>query len=136
MKNYVAIIHKEDDSDYGVTFPDFPGCISAGSTLDEAKEMATEALADHIEILLEEGESIPEPSSLDTIMAEPDFQDGVAVMIEYSHSAKRIRFNVTASERELKKIDQYAESRGYTRSGFLMAAARRQMEEEESLLTG
>ena len=42
--DYIAIIHKEPDSDFGVSFPDFPGCITAGRTLDEAKEMALEAL--------------------------------------------------------------------------------------------
>ena len=36
MRNYIAILHKDKDSDYGVSFPDFPGCITAGSTLDEA----------------------------------------------------------------------------------------------------
>ena len=42
--DYVAIIHKDHDSDFGVSFPDFPGCITAGLTLDEAKGMALEAL--------------------------------------------------------------------------------------------
>ena len=42
--DYIAIIHNEPDSDFGVSFPDFPGCITAGRTLDEAKDMALEAL--------------------------------------------------------------------------------------------
>ena len=33
---FVALIRKEDGSDYGVEFPDFPGCVTAGSDLDEA----------------------------------------------------------------------------------------------------
>jgi len=40
MRAYIALIHKEPDSDYGVSFPDLPGCISAGLTLDEARAMA------------------------------------------------------------------------------------------------
>jgi len=48
--DYIAIIHKEADSDFGVSFPDFPGCITADLTLDEAKDMALEALAGHIEV--------------------------------------------------------------------------------------
>jgi len=36
MTAYIALIHKDQDSDFGVSFPDFPGCYSAGSTLDEA----------------------------------------------------------------------------------------------------
>ncbi len=45
---YIAYLHKDSKSDYGVSFPDFPGCITAGSTLEEAKEMAAEALSFHI----------------------------------------------------------------------------------------
>ena len=40
---YIAYLHKDRDSDYGVSFPDFPGCITAGKTLDEASRMAAEA---------------------------------------------------------------------------------------------
>ena len=43
MTNYIAIIHKDPKSDFGVSFPDFPGCITAGKTIDEAKDMAKEA---------------------------------------------------------------------------------------------
>ena len=46
---YPALIHKEEHSDYGVSFPDFPGCITAGETLEEAYQMAEEALQVHIE---------------------------------------------------------------------------------------
>ena len=55
MRNYLAFIHKDANSDYTVTFPDFPGCITAGSTLDEARAMAQEALPFHLEGLLEDG---------------------------------------------------------------------------------
>ena len=42
--DYVAIIHQDRDSDFGVSFLDFPGCITAGRMLDEAKARALEAL--------------------------------------------------------------------------------------------
>jgi predicted RNase H-like HicB family nuclease len=63
--DYIAIIHKERDSDFGVSFRHFPGCITAGRTLDEAKGMAVETLIGHIEVIDVTGESVPEPSSLD-----------------------------------------------------------------------
>ena len=46
---YIAYLHKDSKSDFGVSFPDFPGCVSAGKTLEEARRMAEEALALHIE---------------------------------------------------------------------------------------
>jgi predicted RNase H-like HicB family nuclease len=37
MANYIAVVHKDPNGDFGVFFPDFPGCITAGGTIDEAK---------------------------------------------------------------------------------------------------
>ena len=59
MATFIGIIHKGKNSDYGVCFPDFPGCITAGITLDNAIEMASEALCGHIEVMHEYGEEIP-----------------------------------------------------------------------------
>ena len=58
MENrYVGIVRKEPDSCYGVEFADFPGCVSAGDTPEEAQDNAREALALHIEGLLEDREA-------------------------------------------------------------------------------
>jgi len=61
MANYIAIVHKETKSDFGVSFPDFPGCITAGKNIDEAKDIAQEALTFHIQGMLEDGELLPSP---------------------------------------------------------------------------
>lgn len=37
MRQYIGLIHKEDASDYGVSFPDFPGVVTAGASLGEAR---------------------------------------------------------------------------------------------------
>ena len=65
MTDYIALIHKEPGSDYGVSFPDFPGCVTAGRTLDEAKREAFDALALHIEGMLQDGEALPAPTALE-----------------------------------------------------------------------
>ena len=80
MRQYIALIHKDANSDFGVSFPDLPGCVTAGATLDEARDMAEEALALHVEGLEQDGEAIPEPSSLEAVMADPDNRDGVAIL--------------------------------------------------------
>ena len=85
MTQYVAIIHKDAGSDYGVSFPDFPGCVTAGSTLAVARRMAEEALSFHVRGMMEDSEPVPEPSSLDVIMASSDFRDGVAVLVDLAH---------------------------------------------------
>ena len=67
MAGYIALLRKDKNSDYGVEFPDLPGCISAGSTLEEARQMAEDALAAHVAFLREEGDEVPAPSPLDVI---------------------------------------------------------------------
>jgi antitoxin HicB len=42
--HYIALIHKEADTCYGVSFPDLPGVITAGTTIDEAMQKAAEVL--------------------------------------------------------------------------------------------
>jgi len=129
MRAYIALIHKDPHSEFGVSFPDFPGCISAGASLDQARANAEEALAFHVEGMAEDGEAIPEPSSLEDIMAEPDNRDGVAVLIPLREQAARtVRVNITLPEATLAEIDRYAEAHGFTRSGFLAQAAKRAME--------
>jgi len=131
MRHYIGLIHKDADSDFGVSFPDFPGLITAGTSLDEARIMAEEALAFHVDGLVEDGEAIPEPSSLEDVMADKDNHTGVAVLVTLQAEAtKVVRVNVTIPEDVLHQIDQYAERHGYSRSGFLTAAAKKAMRNE------
>lgn len=130
MASYIALIHKDSSSQYGVSFPDFPGCITAGETLDEAKDMAIEALAGHVATLREFGEPIPAPTPLEKILADPE-NSGAAVLVVPLHPARAriVRVNVTLSEEELQAIDETARRHGMTRSGFLRRAAQRAINE-------
>ncbi len=131
MRQYIGLIRKEAASDYGVSFPDFPGVATAGTSLDDARAMAEEALAFHIEGLVADGEAIPEPSSLESVMADPENRDGVAILVAAKTDARKaVRVNVTLPEDVLAQIDRYAEAHGLTRSGFLTRAAKQAMEPE------
>jgi len=128
VKSYVALIHREPGSDYGVSFPDFPGCITAGATLDEAVEMGQEALGLHIRGMVEDGEPVPAASSLETVMADPQNRDATAVlMVAPVMPAKIVRVNISLPEDVLGAIDRHAEQQGLTRSGFLARAAKQAM---------
>jgi predicted RNase H-like HicB family nuclease len=128
QRAYIALIHKDADSDYGVSFPDFPGCISVGADLDEARRMAEEALKFHVEGLQEDGEAVPEPSTLEAIMAEAVNRDAVAVLVPLREPVRTVRVNITLPEDALQAIDSYAAANGFTRSGFLATAARKVIE--------
>ena len=129
MPHYIALIHKDADSDYSVSFPDFPGCVTAGSTIDEAKDLAHEALALHIKGMIEDGDRIPEPTTLEAVQADPASGDDLAFMLVSGPdcSVRSVRVNVTIPEDALRQIDEYAEQHGFTRSGFLVRAARAAM---------
>ncbi|HKR88682.1 MAG TPA: type II toxin-antitoxin system HicB family antitoxin [Phenylobacterium sp.] len=128
MRHYIALIHKAPDSDYGVSFPDFPGCVTAGSTLDEARVNAVEALALHVEGMVEDAEPVPEPSALEAVMSDVHNRDGVAILVALADEPiKAVRVNITLPETDLRQIDKYAEAHGLTRSGFLLTAAREAM---------
>jgi predicted RNase H-like HicB family nuclease len=127
MRYYIGLIQKEPDSDFGVSFPDFPGVVTAGKSLDDALAMAHEALAFHVEGMIEDGVAIPEPSPLDAVKADPD-NEGVVTLVGLKTSGKTVRVNVTFPEHLLEQIDRFAEAHGQTRAGFLALVAKQAIE--------
>ncbi len=131
MRHYIALIHKDPGSDYGVSFPDFPGCITIGADLDEARDRAEEVLAFHIEGMAEDGCVIPEPGSLEQAMADRENRDGVAILVPVRASiVEAVGVDLTIPEDVLDRIDRVAAERGMSRSGFLHLAARQALEDE------
>lgn len=120
---YIAYLHKERKSDFGVSFPDFPGCITAGKNLDEARRNAIEALTLHIEGMLEDGEKIPEASTLDDLSGDPAMKGAVALLVDVDIHDRVARFNITARRRQMEEIDRLAKRRRMTRSAYIVASA-------------
>lgn len=133
MTDYIALIRKEADSDFGVDFPDFPGCVTAGRTLDEAKDMAREALELHIEGMIEDGEAVPPPSSLDRIMADPANADAVAFLVTVAQRREKAeRYNITMAPSIMARIDAAAAARGMNRSQYIAWAATPKKDESDA----
>ena len=61
-QQYVAVLERGVNDSFGVFFPDLPGCVSAGRTAEEAMNDAREALALHIEGMIEDGLAPPAPT--------------------------------------------------------------------------
>lgn len=124
---YPVVIHKDENSDFGVMVPDITGCYSAGSTYDEALQNVTEAIECHLEGLLIDNESLPIGTSIDRWITDESFKEGVwaFVDIDLSHiSGKTKRVNITMPERVLNLIDLYSKSHAVkNRSSFLTDAA-------------
>jgi predicted RNase H-like HicB family nuclease len=86
MAGYIALVHKDAGTSYGVSFPDVPGCISAGDTFEEAVALAAEALAGHFEAMREDGDPIPTPRTFEELKQDREFIDdsagAIVTMIE------------------------------------------------------
>jgi len=129
MHYYFAVVHKDEDSAFGVHFPDVPGCFSAADQIDDIVPNAIEALG-----LYSEDQELPPSRSVDQLRRDPevaaDLSEGaflVAVPV-IENDARVVRANITMESGMLKAIDAEAKARGLTRSAFLTQAARRAIE--------
>ena len=127
MPSYIGLLRTDADSDFSGDFPDFPGCVTAGDTLDVARLRAAEALRFHIDGMQEDGDIIPAPSDLETVMRDPDNRDAVAVLVDVPGGpARSVRVNIMLPEDILRAIDQASANR----SRFLADAARAKLRED------
>ena len=128
MTKFVGIIHKEGNSDYGVSFPDFPGCITAGSSMQEAFDMAQEALQAHIDVMHEFGDLLPaKPLTIDAAMKHPFAKAARTLFVtEADIPVKCRRINISMDEHLIDQIDKISANR----SGFLTEAAREKLRHE------
>jgi predicted RNase H-like HicB family nuclease len=85
MAGYIALVHKDAGTSYGVSFPDVPGCISAGDTFEEAVTNAAEALAGHFSAMRADGDALPQPRSFEALKHDPEFiedsADAIVTMV-------------------------------------------------------
>lgn len=69
---YPALFHlNEDDGSYTITFPDFPGCISEGKSLENALYMAQDALRVWLGYALDQGNALPDATAIQRVAAGP-----------------------------------------------------------------
>ncbi len=123
---FALAIHKDPDSDYGVTVLDLPGCYSAGETIDEAIDQAREAIECHVEAMLQEGESIPSAHSIEQHRANPDYAHGIFAFVDVDINklaGASERINITMPKLILRRIDAYAKKASLARSTFIANAA-------------
>lgn len=119
---------------YGVVFPDLPGCTSTGDTVEQAYEHAFEALALHIEGMIEEHAPLPEPSPFNAPL--PQWLAAEAgriertVLVPVKLPGGAIRISITMDKGLLSRLDAIASANGDTRSGYIAEAVRERMERE------
>ena len=98
---YPAIFHKDEENGFWVSFPDFPECLTEGDDMENAYEMAVEALGLTIDCRKKEGEAIPSATQIDQIQVE----DGIIVIVEFDmleyqkkHNSKAVKKTLSIPE--------------------------------------
>ncbi|MGJ3523561.1 type II toxin-antitoxin system HicB family antitoxin [Nitratidesulfovibrio sp. D1] len=137
MYFYVAqfLPAEEREGAYAVTFPDLPGCITQGESLEDAFRMAQEALECHLLGMHEDNDPLPVPSSLKEARAKAETEaaeDGEVIpegtlyqlVPAPSLDIPPVRVNISLAPHVLALVDRVAQEEGMSRSGFLVAAAR------------
>jgi predicted RNase H-like HicB family nuclease len=127
-------MHKDQDSAYGVSFPDLPGCYSAGDTLDEAMSNAVEGLGSFVRWMEGDGDAVPPPRAPDEIMDDPSLKEdrkgATLVLVPLVRDlGSTTRINVSIDLGLLEAIDDEARQRGQTRSAFIASAVRKELTE-------
>jgi predicted RNase H-like HicB family nuclease len=117
IKKYIAVINKENGKQYGVIFPDFLGCVTVGKNLEEAKEMAQEALQFHVDGMLKDGEDLPYGMTLDEIKKKYKKAE-IFLVVAVKIKTKATRINISIDEKLLRKLDKFLLNRNETRSSF------------------
>jgi len=126
MQTFIGVIHKDDNSCFGIHFPDAPGCTSTGDTLEDVTNNAIEALSLYFEFA-----DMVKARSIDIIRQEAneDIKEG-AFLVAIPHvdfSGRSVRANITMDAGLLKGIDETAKKRGLTRSAFLAQVATKEV---------
>ena len=122
MSRYPAFVDGEVGA-YGVAFPDLPGIVAMGETVDDALLNAEEALRDYVTETERDGESVAEPSPIERV-SPPEGATLVAIPL-IRLSGRTIRANLTLDEGVVAFMDAEAHRRRMTRKAFVEWMARR-----------
>ncbi len=123
-----ALVHHENGT-FGISFPDFPGCVSGGSTAEEAIRRGSEGLTFHVEGMIDDGDPLPTLRSLAELQTDPAFLDdsagAVVALVAFELPSRAVRVNVSIDENLLSAVDAAARAVGQSRSAYLAAALRK-----------
>ena len=126
----IGLVH-EEGGNYGISFPDFPGCVSAAASLDEAVARGAAVLAFHVAGMIEDSDALPRLRSLKELQSDREFRadakGAIVVAVPFDLPGKAVRLNISLDEHLVEQIDRAAEAAGQTRSGFLAEAAKNRL---------
>jgi len=129
MARYIALIDGKAGN-YGVVFPDLPGCTAMGKTMDEALANAADALRDWADVTEENGGKIPRPGALEILRRDAEVKRalasgaGLATVPLVRETGKPVKANLSIDSGVLAALDAEAQRRKLTRSALIELLAR------------
>ncbi|MBF0136271.1 MAG: type II toxin-antitoxin system HicB family antitoxin [Magnetococcus sp. DMHC-1] len=130
-RHYAAIMYRGSEGIW-VGFPDIPGCVSFGRSVQEAAMQAEEALSGHVALMVRDNDPLPDQTPLDRLdEVAPDPGDSAEVgrfLVKVEIPARWIQLNLSMAESLVMRVDHAAKDLGMSRSGYLAEAARRMLE--------
>jgi predicted RNase H-like HicB family nuclease len=135
MTSYTALIDGKAGA-YGVYFPDLPGCVAMGATIEEAVVNAAEAMRDWVDVTVERGGAIPEPRTIEALLADTEVHEDIVAGRAHRRSVPLVRLSGRPAKANLSidagfvaAIDAEAKRRKLTRSAFIELMARHALPE-------
>ena len=131
MRTYIALVHQEQDSALGITFPDLPGCFSAADTQDEIFEQAQLAIA----LYVSDDAELAAPRSISQLRKDPEIRkelaDGaILIAVPVVKIDNKTRYNLMLSSGVVKGVDATARALGISRSEFVSEAVVSRLRDE------
>lgn len=130
MKIFYGLVHKDEESAFGITFPDAPGCFSAADEEADLLTNAQEALSLYID-----GEAVPRTRTIAQLLRDPSVSAEIAsgaflLAVPLIESRRKARFNLMLDEELVASMDRVAKVSGVSRSEFVAIAVQSQLSSE------
>jgi predicted RNase H-like HicB family nuclease len=120
---YPAVLERGPRGAFGAWFPDFPGCVAAGRSQEDAIERAEHTLAQTVDGWVEQGKPLPEPTPIERIVAPKGSDVAAFFMVGVDPPDPSERVNVYLPKSLIARIDKHAAGLGMSRSSFFGFAA-------------
>ncbi len=119
-KTYIAVAERAEEGGFVVEVPDIAGSFTQGKSIEDAQANINEALQEFIDVMIDDGDEIPEPRSYEEISAQYPAPEYIPLLVSVFLKDKRARYNIMFDEAIMNEIDKQSSNR----SAWLEQAAK------------
>ncbi len=125
---YPGVLERAAKGTFAVWFPDFPSCVAAGTSQDQAIQKAEGALAQVVDLLAERDQRLPNPTPVEAISLPKGCRFVAFVMVGVGPPDPSERVNIYLPKRLIERADARATALGMSRSSFFGLAVSQMLE--------